>query len=167
MTFRSLFAVAAMFVSVGAIAHDYRAGDIYISHPYARASVPGQTSGGAYLTLENKSTSADTLLSAETPAAGSVEIHTMSMQDNVMRMREVDGIDLPAGTIVTMQPGKGFHLMLMNLKAPLKVGDKVPLTLHFKKAGKLETSLWVEDNRAIGNNSSAPVAKPAPKEIHH
>jgi copper(I)-binding protein len=158
MTCRLFLAAAVMLFSAGAIAHEYRIGDIYIGHPYARAGVPGQTSGGAYFSLENKSAGDDALLTAETPIAASVEIHSMSMDNNVMRMREVSSIELRPGEKVTMQPGKGYHLMLLGLKAPLKAGDKLPLILHFRKAGKVQTSILVED----GN-----VASPMPTNQKH
>lgn len=144
-----------------ALAHDYRAGDIHIDHPYARATMPGQTSGSAYLTLENKGKQGDELISARSPAAQSVEIHTMSMTANhVMRMREVSGIELKPQEKIVMQPGDGYHLMLLGLKASLKAGDQLPLTLTFKKAGKVETSIYVEENKA--KNADAKQA-----EHHH
>ncbi|MDQ7970148.1 MAG: copper chaperone PCu(A)C [Oxalicibacterium faecigallinarum] len=120
---------------------------IQIHQATARATVPGQTSGGAYLTLENHGKINDALLSAQSAAAKSMEIHTMSMEGNVMRMREVARIDIAAGQKVAMEPGKGYHLMLMGLKAPLKAGDKVPVTLTFEKAGKVETTLEVKDSQ--------------------
>ncbi len=154
MNLRSLSFVSVCLsiciLSSGAVlAHEYRAGDIQIDHPYARATMPGQTSGGAYLTLENKGKQGDALISAQSPAAQSVEIHTMSMTaDNVMRMREVNSIELKPQEKIVMQPGNGYHIMLLGLKAPLKAGDKLPLTLTFKKAGKVETSISVEENKA-------------------
>jgi copper(I)-binding protein len=160
MKLRSLLVVAAMFFSTQSFAHEYRIGDLYIDHPYARASMPGQTSGGAYLTLENKSSSADALVSVKTTAANSVEIHTMSMDNNVMRMREVSSIDLKPGEKIAMQPGNGYHLMLLGLKAPLKTGDKLPLTLTFKKAGKVDLIISVEDARSTGAN-------PQSESAHH
>jgi copper(I)-binding protein len=150
MNIRSLtFTCCTLLISSAALAHDYRAGDIHIDHPYARASVAGQTSGAAYLTLENKGRQNDSLIAAQSPAAQSVEIHTMSMTaDHVMRMREVGSIELKAQEKIVMQPGDGYHIMLLGLKAPLKAGDKLPLTLTFKKAGKVETSVSVEDSKA-------------------
>lgn len=144
----SFFAAFALLISAAAIAHDYNIGNIYIDHPYARATVPGQPSGAAYLTLENKGSHADALISVTSPIAQSVEIHTMSMSGNVMRMREVDSIELKPKEKVVMLPGDGYHLMLTGLKAPLKAGDKLPLILTFKKAGKVETSIRVEDGNA-------------------
>ncbi|RBA25009.1 copper chaperone PCu(A)C [Herminiimonas fonticola] len=150
MNLRSLsFISAGLLICGSALAHEYRAGDILIAHPYARTTMPGQTSGGAYLTLENKGKQADALISAQSPAAQSVEIHSMSMTtDNVMRMREVGSIELKPQDKIVMQPGSGYHIMLLGLKAPLKAGDKLPLTLTFKKAGKVETSILVEENKA-------------------
>lgn len=149
MNFRPLSCAAfALLLSSTAFAHDYHAGDIYVDHPYARATVAGQTSGAAYLTLENKGKQSDTLISAQSPAARSVEIHTMSMSaEHVMRMREVTGIELKPQEKVAMLPGNGYHIMLIGLKAPLKAGDKFPLTLTFRQAGKIETSIWVEDDK--------------------
>ena len=149
MNFRPLSCAAfALLLSSTAFAHDYHAGDVYVDHPYARATVAGQTSGAAYLMLENKGKQSDTLISAQSPAARSVEIHTMSMSaDHVMRMREVSGIELKPQEKVAMLPGNGYHIMLIGLKAPLKAGDKFPLTLTFRQAGKIETSIWVEDGK--------------------
>lgn len=150
MNLRSLsFISAGLLICGSTLAHEYRVGDIHIAHPYARASMPGQTSGGAYLTLENQGKQADALISVQSPVAQSVEIHTMSMTtDNVMRMREVSSIELKPQEKIVMQPGDGYHIMLLGLKAPLKAGDKLPLTLTFKKAGKVETSISVEENKA-------------------
>lgn len=139
----SLFAFAALCAS--ASAHDYQAGTIHIDHPYARATVPGQPSGGAYLTLENRGKDADRLLAADSPAAKKTEIHTMSMVGNVMKMREADGIELAPAAKVVMQPGDGYHIMLIGLKQQLKAGDTLPLTLTFEKAGKVEVSVHVQD----------------------
>lgn len=141
----SLFALAALCAS--AAAHDYQAGTIHIDHPYARATVPGQPAGGAYLTLENRGQNADRLLAAASPAAKKTEIHTMSMVGNVMKMRQVDGIELAPAAKVVMKPGDGYHLMLIGLKQQLKVGDTLPLTLTFEKAGKVEVSVQVQNIR--------------------
>lgn len=153
MIFRSMLCTAALLASAVAMAHDYRAGDIHVEHPYARATVPGQTSGAAYLTLENTGKRGDALISADSPAASAVEIHTMSMDGNVMRMREIASVELKPAAKLTMRPGEGYHLMLTGLKAPLHAGDKIALTLRFKHAGKIETALTVEDGMA--KNTSA------------
>jgi copper(I)-binding protein len=107
---------------------------VSISDAWVRAVAPGQQVGAAYLTL--KSASDTTLIKVESPAAGKVEIHSMTMNDGVMKMRMLDTLPLAAGKTVKLEPG-GFHLMLFELKQPLKAGDKVDFTLHFKdSAGK-------------------------------
>lgn len=145
MHLRSLAISAAMLlISVSSNALAEQAGDLHIDHAYARATMPGQTSGGAYLTIENKGRDADKLISASSPAAKSVEIHTMSMDGNVMKMRQVPNIDIKPGAKVTMKPGDGYHIMLIGLTQPLKAGDKIPLTLTFEKSGKAEVSALVQ-----------------------
>lgn len=110
------------------------ADSVAISHAWARATAPGQDVGAAYLEL--KSAVDLTLVKAESPAAGSVEIHKMSMKDGIMEMRMLETMELPAGEVVKLEPG-GLHLMLFDLKKPLKVGESVQLKLNFKdKSGK-------------------------------
>jgi len=117
--------------------------DIRVEQPYARATVPGQRAGGGYLLLENTGKAADRLLSVHADVSASVEMHTMSMDGNVMRMRELDGIDVPAGQRVELKPG-GMHIMFMGLKAPLKAGDTFPATLTFQKAGEVKVTVTVK-----------------------
>ena len=140
----SLFALT-LLMSFEASAHEYKAGDIRIAHPHARPSIPGQTSGVAYLGLENTGKTGDKLISASTPIAKSVEMHTMSMDKDIMRMREVGAIEVPPGAKIVMQPGDGYHFMLIGLKQPLKAGDKFPMKLVFEKFGPLEVSISVDD----------------------
>jgi len=146
MSVRSVSLIlCALAVSVSAYAHAYDLGNLHIDHPYARATVPGQPGGGAFLSIENKGKEADKLIGVSSPVAKSAEIHTMSMDGNVMRMREVGEIDLPPAGTVDMKPGHGYHIMLMGLNQPLKAGDKFPMTLTFQKAGKIEVSVVVTD----------------------
>ena len=140
-----LFALALS--SAPALAEDYKLKNLVIDHPYARATPPGATTGGAYVTVENKGATPDKLLAASTPAAKFVEIHQMSMNGGMMTMRAVQGIEIKAGARIELKPG-GYHLMLLDLKKPLRTGAKIPLTLVFEKAGKLEVSAWVEDMTA-------------------
>jgi copper(I)-binding protein len=128
----------------GAIADAYCA-DLSVVGATARATVAGQTSGGAYLSIENRGKTADRLLKVSSPVANSVELHNMSMDGNVMHMREVENIELKASEKLSMHPGDGYHLMLMGLKRPLKSGDKVPLNLLFEKAGKIAVDATVQD----------------------
>src|SRR4051812_19648622 len=121
--------------------------DLQIEKPWARATVAGAAVGGGYLTVRNAGAAADRLVGASSPASARVEIHEMTMEKDVMRMRQVNGVEVPAKGAVELKPG-GFHLMLIELKAPLKQGDKVPVTLRFEKAGEVKTELGVEGARA-------------------
>jgi hypothetical protein len=117
---------------------------IAVTEPWSRETAEGQNAGGGFMTIANTGTAADRLIGGSTPVAGRVEIHTMTMENDVMRMRQLaDGLEVPAGGEVTLRPGS-FHVMLMDLKQPLKAGDKVPLTLTFAGAGTLETELVVK-----------------------
>jgi periplasmic copper chaperone A len=139
---RYLALATLSLAAVGAQAHSFKLGAIEIGHPYARATAPGQPSGGGYLSLSNAGTN-DRLLSASAEVAKAVELHTMTMEGDVMRMRQVDGIELPAGKKVELKPG-GPHIMFIGLKAPLKQGDKFPLKLKFEKAGEVTVEVNVE-----------------------
>lgn len=109
--------------------------DVTISDAWVRANVPGQSVGAAYMTL--KSPQDTTLVYIESTAAGVVEIHSMSMNNNVMKMRKLEQLPLKAGKAEKLAPG-GFHLMLFDLKKPLKTGDKANFTLCFKdKVGNI------------------------------
>ncbi len=143
-----LSAAALALASAFAHAHSFKLGEIDIGHPYARATVAGQPTGGGYLSLDNKGRD-DKLVSATAAVSASVELHSMSMEGDVMRMRQVDGIGLPTGKKVELKPG-GFHLMFVGLKAPLKAGDKFPMTLKFEKAGEVEVTVNVEAPTAAG-----------------
>ncbi|MBM3344998.1 MAG: copper chaperone PCu(A)C [Betaproteobacteria bacterium] len=153
-----MFRQAIVLVLIGlsaAAAHsvDYKAGDLQIGHPYARATPPGATVAGAYLSIENKGKTADKLLRAASPVAGLVELHSMRMDGNVMRMRAVPAIDVPAGASVKLAPG-GLHVMLQELKRPLKSGERVPLTLVFERAGEVKVDLAVESASAAPAGSA-------------
>ena len=152
MKFRQLITgFAAVILSASAFAHEYNLGDLHIGHPYARATAPGQPAAGAYIGLTNNGKTADKLVSASSPAAKTVEIHTMSMEGNVMKMRALDGLDVKPGETIKMQPGSGPHIMLMGLQQGLKEGDSVPMTLVFEKAGKVEVSVKVHALTAGAN----------------
>ena len=118
---------------------------------WVRTPVPGQKTAAAYLDLTSDADAA--LVAAESPAAGKVELHTMNMDGGVMRMRPVPKVDLPAKKTVKLAPG-GLHIMLFDIKQPLKEGDKVPLVLKFQGAGKAPSTVKVEaEVRAMGDPS--------------
>ncbi len=106
---------------------------VTISDAWARTTVPGGSVSAAYMQI--KSTSPVKLVKVETPIAGNVEIHNMSMKDGVMEMKAVDAIDVPANKMVALKPG-GYHVMLMMLAASINKGDSVPLKLTFEGANK-------------------------------
>jgi periplasmic copper chaperone A len=112
---------------------------VTITDAWVRENAPGQAVGAAYMTL--KSADESTLVFVESPAAGSVEIHSMTMNNNVMKMRKLEELALKAGKLEKLAPG-GFHLMLFDLKKPLKSGEKVDFKLCFKdKAGNITHQL--------------------------
>ncbi len=100
--------------------------------------------------IENKGTT-DQLVSASSPLAGEVQLHEMAMEGNVMKMRQVKDITVPAGGSVELKPG-GLHLMFMNIKAPLAAGESVPVKLKFAKAGEVEVKMPVN---AMGQHGGA------------
>ena len=152
MTRHLFIAFVLLLAGIGAAsAHSYKLGALEIGHPWARATPPTAPTGGGYLSVKNTGTEPDRLISASSPVAGAVQVHEMKMEGNVMRMRELDGpLEIKPGETVTLAPG-GLHLMMMGLKAPLKQGEKIPLTLVFEKAGKIDVELLVEAMGATHN----------------
>ena len=118
----------------------YASDAVEITNAWTRATAPGQQVGAAYMTLTSKADMA--LESVESPVAGSVEIHSMTMKDGVMRMRKLETLPLKADQPEHLAPG-GFHLMLFDLKKPLKVGETVDFTLHFKDASGQTSAMHV------------------------
>jgi copper(I)-binding protein len=139
-----LAAIALLLACSGtAFAHSYKLGSLEIGHPWARATPPTAPTAGGFLSVTNTGTTSDRLVSVSSPAAGTVQIHEMKMEGNVMRMREHEGgLEIPPGATVTLAPGN-LHLMMMGLKEPFKQGEKVPLTLVFQKAGKIDVELVI------------------------
>ena len=122
---------AAVFAGSGAHADS---SGIRVEQAWARATPGGAKTGAIYLSVTNTGTTPDRLVSVATPAADKADLHEMKMERNVMEMRSVPAIDIPPGKTVTLDPN-GFHIMLIGLKAPLKEGETVPLTLTFEHAG--------------------------------
>jgi periplasmic copper chaperone A len=113
---------------------------VKVDRAWARPTVPGQQGGGGFVSIT--SDTADRLVSGSTPLAERFELHTMAMKGDVMEMRQVDAIDLPAGKTVELKPG-GLHVMFIGLKQPLALGSKVPVTLKFEKAGEVRVEFDV------------------------
>jgi len=115
---------------------------VSVSDAYTRATAPGQQVAGGFMKIQNKGNAPDQLLSASSPAAGEVQLHEMAMDGNVMKMRQVKDIAVPAGGSVELKPG-GYHLMFLNLKGPFVAGETVPVKLKFAKAGDVEVKFPV------------------------
>ena len=148
----ALFAVAAtMLVALcGPVAaHDFKLGPLRIDHPYATPTPAGAANGAAYLRgIRNSGDQPDRLVGASTPVARTVEIHRSVIDaQNVMRMRAIDGIPLPPKAELQLRHGGEHHLMLIDLKQPLKDGERFPMTLRFEKAGEREVMVWVQTPR--------------------
>jgi len=126
---------------LGLLAASAAQAQITVQEAWARATPPGAKIAAGYLTVRNAG-AADRLVSASSPAAERVETHISIREGDISRMREVKGYEVPARGALELKPG-GAHLMLVNIKAPLKDGMTVPLTLRFEKAGEIKTQLEV------------------------
>ena len=153
----AIAAIAAILPLVAAAqGRDYALGKLTIEHPHARPTPPGARTGGAYFTVANAGSVPDRLVRVVSPAAATTELHAMTMDGNLMKMRPVAGLDIPAGSRVALGAG-GYHVMLIDLERPLAAGDTVVLTLTFAKAGSIEISAPVEASAG----AAAPARKPA------
>jgi copper(I)-binding protein len=142
--------VLACLFGVPARAEEVKAGDLVITQAWSRATPGGAKTGSGYLTIENKGSAPDRLIGGSADVADKVQVHEMTMNNGVMTMRPLDqGVAIEPGKTVKLAPG-GYHLMLLDLKSPLKRGDKVPVTLEFEKAGKVKVSFDVQGVGAQG-----------------
>lgn len=154
---KSIFFTLAVLLAGTSAAADAPAARITIDHAYSHATAAPGVPGVGFFTLTNGGKKSDRLLSAQSTAAGRVEIHRSQVKDGVMQMRAVaDGVVLPSGKPVAFAPG-GLHLMLFELREPLREGGQVPLTLTFEQAGQVATVLQVEPRKA----------EPAAAKDHH
>jgi len=149
MTMRYLALVAGLVVASTALAQPAQ---LEVNNAWARATAGKADTGVAYVAIQ--SPTADRLVSLSTPAAKKAELHTMSMQGMVMKMRPLSGLDIPAGQPVTLKPG-GDHIMLMGLNQALRPGETFPLTLDFEKAGSRTVTVTVEKAGATGPGPAA------------
>jgi len=150
MKMLAVLLLACTFGAGAASAHEYALKSLKIDHPFARATPPGAKTGGVFVTVENTGSQSDRLMSVSSPVAGVAELHEMSVDAGVMRMRGVAALEVKPGETLQLKPG-GYHVMLSELRQPLKVGDKFPLTLKFENAGTVEVSVWVEEMGAGGS----------------
>jgi periplasmic copper chaperone A len=132
---------AALFgdlASPAAAAGDYDVGSIHISQPWSRATPKGAASGAGYMTLTNKGAAPDRVSCVSDDASAQCQIHTMTMEGAVMKMRPVEGgLEIKPGESVTLKPG-GNHMMFLSLKHPLEQGGTVKATLKFDHAGTID-----------------------------
>jgi hypothetical protein len=148
--------VVAIVCAAPARAQEVKAGDLVITQGWTRATPNGAKIGSGYLTIENKGSTPDRLINGSADIAGKVEVHQMAMKNGVMTMRPLDnGLTIDPGKTVKLSPG-GYHLMMFDLKSPLKQGDTLPITLKFEKAGEVQVSLAVEGVGAQGPGGTAP-----------
>jgi copper(I)-binding protein len=149
-------AFVALAVASSAFAHEYKLGPLLIDHPWSRATPKGASVAGGYMKITNTGTTPDRLVGGATEVAKRFEIHEMSMDGGVMKMRELaNGLEIPAGKTVELKPGS-YHVMLQSLSRQLTKGERVKASLTFEKAGKVEIEFTIE---AVGG---AP-----PKEHKH
>ena len=155
-----LLALCATLIAPAA-AHEYNIGSLHIGHPWSRATPKGATIGAGYLKITNNGTTPDRLLGGSSDAAKSFELHVMSMENGVMKMRPVEGgIEIKPGETVEFKP-ESYHVMFVGLKEPLVQGHRVKATLDFAKAGKVAVEFVVESVGARqGNDDHAMPGMP-------
>ncbi|MGB7035838.1 MAG: copper chaperone PCu(A)C [Xanthobacteraceae bacterium] len=148
----SKLAFAALLIGFAgpALAQTAGGGAITVQQPWSRATPNGAKTGAVYLTIDNKSGTADKLTGASSDVADKTQIHQMSVDNGVMKMRELtDGLSVPANGSVVLKPGS-YHVMLIGLKKPLTVGETFPLKLTFANAGTISVTVPVQ---AMGSNN--------------
>ena len=133
-----------------ASAHGFTLGALEIDHPYAPPTPSGARTAAVYFRMmKNRGDQPDRLVAASTAVAGAVEFHSSTLDaQNVMRMRQIEAIELPARSELPMRHGGSLHLMLIDLKAPLQEGERFALRLRFEKAGEREVTVWVQQPRS-------------------
>lgn len=145
----TLAAAILGFSATTVLAGDYTLGALEIENPYARATPPNAPVSGGYMTIRNTGGEADRLVSGHAAFAERIEIHEMTMQGDVMKMRQIEGgLEIPAGGEVVLKPG-GYHVMFIGLDGQLKQGDIQKVTLIFEKAGSIELDFNVQDLRPM------------------
>lgn len=148
-------AAAMIFLSAQSVfAHEFKLGELEIKHPWSKATLPGQKVAAGYFVIANHGSTPDRLLSVTAELSGKAEIHEMSVKNDVMTMRPVEGgLEIPANGEVKLEPG-AFHVMFMDLKSAPQAGVKFPGTLTFEKAGTVAVEYAVEPASADGTDHS-------------
>jgi|APCry1669193181_1035450.scaffolds.fasta_scaffold08772_4 hypothetical protein len=131
-----------LLTSLSLGAQEVRGSNIAVSGAYSKATVAGQMASSGFMKITSTGIS-DQLVGVSSQVAGEVQLHSMSMEGNTMKMRQINSIDIPANSTVELTPG-GLHLMFMGLKTQLKVGDTVKIKLKFASSGEIEVNLPVQ-----------------------
>lgn len=148
---------AAIALAVSASAHEFTKGPLRIDHPWSRETAPKAPVGAGFLTIQNYGKTSDRLIAIKSALSDDIEIHTMTMDNGVMQMRELkDGLTIAPGAEVKLQPG-AEHIMFMGLKNQIKQGEDFKATLVFERAGEVDVTFKVE----------APGAKPQSGHTGH
>ena len=168
MTFKSIVAAVCLVCAAGgAAAEDYTLGPLAIGQPWTRATPRGAPVAGGYFTITNKGTAPDRLTGGSVSFAGRFEVHEMTVRDGVMRMRPVgQGLVIKPGETVELKPG-GLHVMFLDLKQPLRAGERPKGTLVFEKAGTIEIEYAVQPDGGPPPAASAAPAGAAPAGAAH
>jgi len=149
-----------IFAAVCLLSSSLACAEVTIADPWVRATVPQQKATGAFMQMT--STTDVKLVAAQSPIANVVEIHEMKMDNNVMKMRQISGLDLAAGKTVELKPGS-YHIMLLELKQQVRDGDAVPVSLVFEDQKKQRQTV---DVNAVGRPLNAAAGAPAAKSAH-
>jgi copper(I)-binding protein len=156
-----LFACIVSLAAGAAAAQEFKAGSLEIDQPWSRATPKGAKVAAGYLTIKNTGTEPDRLVSGTSPVAGKFEIHEMTMDKGVMKMRPVpEGVEIKPGETVELKPSS-FHFMIMDLKQPIVRGKPFKASLTFEKAGPVEVEFTVVAAGATPPAAAASSAKPA------
>lgn len=143
-------ALALSAMASASLARGYPIGKLSIQHPWSRETASGQAVGGGFMTITNQGAADDRLVSGTSPVAAEVQLHTMTMDGGVMRMRQVEGgIAVPARRTLELKPGS-YHIMFMGLKRQLRQGERFPVTLRFQRAGKVTVQFAVQPITSTG-----------------
>lgn len=150
MTLKKTLLLAALLApTLFANAHEYDAGELHIEHPWSRAMPPTAPTAAAYFVVHNQGDEADTLISATSAHAGKVELHEHVHADGLMKMQQVQNVEVPAGGEVRFEP-MGYHVMMFDLQGQAKDGERFPLTLNFEKGGSVEVEVAVQSDAPAG-----------------
>lgn len=141
----STTALSALSHEHGHSEHQQAAEALTVSSAWSRAMPPSVPTGAAYFKLNNAGEQQERLIGAQTPRAGKTELHTHVHEGDIMRMEQIDSVEIPAGGQAEFKPG-GNHVMMFELKEPLVAGDSFPLTLIFEHAGEVTVDVMIQED---------------------